>query len=409
MLVRNLALILAAKLDPSSVLLVRHPQHDQHDDDMIAVVVEEHPDICAEITGVSDMEATLTSNIMSSLLSCEEPDDDSNDNDNADLEEAAKVVVVPMVQQQQQQQQHMEVLSSKSDDETKMFAHRHELLSPSKDQLLLPPEPLMVEAKRLLLDESTMTAPDENTRGHHRRQNVEPPPKDPIANELYWHGKGERRMLPPESSTTQPTLVQTTVQDMMVRHPRHADPPPQDLVEKELYWHNKGERMMLPAQPASPPLDPVKNVQQHHSIHVEPPPQDPVEKELYWHDKGAERMMLPAEADHSVHIAVKEKTSVLLAAEERMILPPPVVAVEVQLPLVAATKKRQKEPQIWDVVMQPDTPKEAALKAKYAAIEDLGERCFTILVDLGYAGKENHEGGLEDEYDEEDQHWLLNR
>jgi hypothetical protein len=69
----------------------------------------------------------------------------------------------------------------------------------------------------------------------------------------------------------------------------------------------------------------------------------------------------------------------------------------------------EKGPQLWDVVMKPDSPQEAALKAKYAAIDDLGERCFTILVDLGYAGKENYDGGGENEYDEEDQHWLVNR
>jgi hypothetical protein len=89
-----------------------------------------------------------------------------------------------------------------------------------------------------------------------------------------------------------------------------------------------------------------------------------------------------------------------------VVMPKPPVAVS---PVAAVPSANQREPQLWDVVIAPDSPKEAALKAKYAAIEDLGERCFTILVDLGYAGKENYEGGREDEYDEEDQHWLLNR
>jgi len=96
----------------------------------------------------------------------------------------------------------------------------------------------------------------------------------------------------------------------------------------------------------------------------------------------------------------------VMVAEERSILSP-VAAAQVKLPLINGTDtKRQAELEPWDVIIEPDSMEEAALKAKYAAIEDLGERCYTILVDLGYAGKEEYEGGREDEYDEEDKQWL---
>jgi hypothetical protein len=103
-------------------------------------------------------------------------------------------------------------------------------------------------------------------------------------------------------------------------------------------------------------------------------------------------------------VVVEEQ--LVMVTEERSILSP-VAAAQVTSPLINGTDTElQAESEPWDVIIEPDSMEEAALKAKYAAIEDLGERCYTILVDLGYAGKEEYEGGREDEYDEEDKQWL---
>ena len=48
------------------------------------------------------------------------------------------------------------------------------------------------------------------------------------------------------------------------------------------------------------------------------------------------------------------------------------------------------EPMVVKQNRPVDSPEEMALKAKYAAIENIGERTYAVLVDLGLAGKEDY-------------------
>ena len=82
------------------------------------------------------------------------------------------------------------------------------------------------------------------------------------------------------------------------------------------------------------------------------------------------RRTAPAEVDTNVNAA-----SAIMTAEPEVVVQAPVVERKIE---VQQSQKRIEY--LRPLVSLKD---DAALKAKYAKIESLEERCFTILVDLG--------------------------
>ena len=160
--VRNLALVLSATLGVSK------QSHSYRDSD-----------IGAEITGLNDMETTfLTSDLMSSLSSFEEPD-------------------VRLRGDVAEEDEGEQFWSNK--EERLMLPAEHEAVAVIHHVDPPPDDPFAKELYWSNKEERLMLPSEHEAVAviHH----VDPPPDDPFAKELYWSNKEERLMLPVEHET----------------------------------------------------------------------------------------------------------------------------------------------------------------------------------------------------------------